>query len=326
MNVFFVIIFTFFSMFIFGQSSDTVFFDSNWGRMSSYDSLGFYGFKNYDSTGKGMAIYYFGSGELHSHQSEINNIKHGYCTWFYKNGQKMAEGNYNNDLPSGDLIWYTEKGKIDRIGKYEVLDEPFRRVDDTIDIPIVGDVTISQPEYKELYRGYKNKLEIGFLSNNTFEFGLFCRGCDTIYHVENNRFVVVPGYFRVAYIEVYNIGDTSNYELVHRMPYKVKNIPAPTIYIGHQEEMKEIDGSSERIVVKYPPEIWLDYSYRLKKWNIEIGNKRFVGNGDKITKEVQSQIKKMRVGQKINLTVTIIGENNEELIIETFFLKASQRK
>jgi len=98
-------------LFSFSQSElDTVFFNENWTRTSNMDSASFYGFKDYDTNNVGLATYYYSTGELHSKQNEINNLKEGHCIWYHKNGKKWAEGNYKFDKPYGPYFWFDENG------------------------------------------------------------------------------------------------------------------------------------------------------------------------------------------------------------------------
>lgn len=96
---------------LFAQSAtDTIFFTNQWNRTNLRKIIAFYGFKDYDSTGRGMATYYFKTGELHSHQEEYKNLKEGHCIWYHKNGLVKCEGDYTNDLPNGIFEWYDENG------------------------------------------------------------------------------------------------------------------------------------------------------------------------------------------------------------------------
>lgn len=183
-------------------------------------------------------------------------------------------------------------------------------------------VTISQPEIIELYRGYKNIIEIGFRSGCEFKIGIACSNSDTVYNVEDNKFIVVPGPTRNAFLEVYKILDDGQYELVSRTEYRVRDLPDPTIYFGAGEQEHPIYWNVSKMYARYSPEIWLNYSYEISNWNIKIGNKNYTGKGNVITSEVQKRIKKMRKGKKIDVKVTVIGENKQERVIETFFTRA----
>lgn len=110
-------------------NNDTLFFAESWNRTDIKDSIAFYGFKNYDNEQKGLAVYYYVTGELHSYQNEKKDLKHGKCTWFYKNGNKRAEGEYHEDKIIGIYVWYNENGEISSTANYGGLEESDEIVD-----------------------------------------------------------------------------------------------------------------------------------------------------------------------------------------------------
>lgn len=68
-----------------------------------------------------MATYYYSTGELHSYQNEKENLKHGECRWFYKNGFPRSVGEYIEDEPVGTFTFYEENDSavVDYIGEYK---------------------------------------------------------------------------------------------------------------------------------------------------------------------------------------------------------------
>jgi TonB family protein len=106
------LLFLFLSPLCFGQKDlDTVFFNEHWDEISSLDTNGFFGFKDYDENNVGPCTYYYGTGELYSHQMEKNHLKEGYCIWYFKSGNVMAEGNYKKDLPINPTQRYKDESR-----------------------------------------------------------------------------------------------------------------------------------------------------------------------------------------------------------------------
>jgi len=106
--------------FVYGQTrKDTIYYTAKWVRTELPKIVAFYGIKEYDENGKGLATYYHKSGVLHSQQMELKDLKEGLCTWFYSNGNKKSEGNYSNDKPVGDQYLYSEKGALSEINTWE---------------------------------------------------------------------------------------------------------------------------------------------------------------------------------------------------------------
>lgn len=106
------------SLFSFSQTAtDTIFFNKDWKRINSTEPVYVYGFKDYNENGAGVGKYYYSSGELHSVQEEVNNVKEGKCIWYYKNGNTWLEGSYKNDNPIDTCYRY---GKLTSFMTYEV--------------------------------------------------------------------------------------------------------------------------------------------------------------------------------------------------------------
>jgi hypothetical protein len=187
-------------------------------------------------------------------------------------------------------------------------------------------ITISQPDFFDLYRGYKNKIEIGYKSGCEFQIAIDCEDCDTVYHLGRNKFVVVPGSTKWGYIEVYKMLNDSNYQLISIKEYVVRNLPTPTIHLGSSYQEDPVHWENARYIYATYDSAALYYHLSISDWTIIIGRRHFSGTGNAVTSEVQERIKKMREGKKIKLSVKVIGENGEEIIIKTFFTKASNKR
>ncbi len=98
---------------------DTIFYTSDWKRTSLKKIVSIYGIKDYDSTGRGLATYYYKNGTLHSRQNEFKDLKDGLCTWYFDNGAIKTEGFYTNDLPNGEMRFYNKEGKLTTKSIYE---------------------------------------------------------------------------------------------------------------------------------------------------------------------------------------------------------------
>lgn len=251
-----IVLFLFFSLNSFGQSSsDTIFYDVNWNRIEGYDSLGFYGFKNYNKSKEGLAIYYYGTGEIHSRQNEIDNLKNGLCIWYHKNGKKSSEGNFRKDKAIGEQLYYNKYGGLDNSLIYNHSDDPnIESYDLTKGLVKDSLISISQPESRELYRKYKNKIEISFNSGCEFKTGITCTYCDTIYNTEKNQFVVIPGPAFHVFIEAYKVLSDSNVEMISRTEYWVRDLPKPIVNYGAASDGDPIFWKETKLFVKYPPE------------------------------------------------------------------------
>lgn len=77
------------------SKSDTIYLDITFKETKDMKTYSFYGFKEYDLNKKGIATYYFKSGELYSIQEQVNGIKHGHCIWYDKSGKIVKDEDYN---------------------------------------------------------------------------------------------------------------------------------------------------------------------------------------------------------------------------------------
>ncbi len=100
--------------------NDTIWYAANWQRTTYSKVKAFYGIKDYDETGRGMATYYYKNGTLHSRQNEFNDLKDGLCIWYYSDGKKSTEAYYKNDTLHGELKKYTELEQLKYMHEYEM--------------------------------------------------------------------------------------------------------------------------------------------------------------------------------------------------------------
>ncbi len=121
MKTILTLIFTLYVLSTFSQTkNDTVWYAANWQRTTYSKVKAFYGIKEYDETGRGMATYYYKNGTLHSHQNEFNDMKDGLCIWYYTDGKKSTEAYYKNDTLHGELKKYTELEQLKYIHLYDM--------------------------------------------------------------------------------------------------------------------------------------------------------------------------------------------------------------
>lgn len=114
-----IILLTFLSFSSFSQTkNDTIYYTTEWRETSLRKVITYYGIKDYDSTGRGIATYYRKNGILFSKENEFNNTKEGMSTWFHDNGIVKIEGNYSNNLPNGEFNYFNKSGQLESIKTY----------------------------------------------------------------------------------------------------------------------------------------------------------------------------------------------------------------
>lgn len=102
------------SMLLFSQTkNDTIFYTSEWKRTTTKSEARYYGFKDLDSTGKGLATYYRISNIIYSVTPVIDTFKlDGKCLWYNSNGTISSEGEYSFGLKNGEFRYYNFEGKM----------------------------------------------------------------------------------------------------------------------------------------------------------------------------------------------------------------------
>lgn len=114
----------FFGLVLFVSGQDTTFYDRNWKRIASIDSIYYYTIYEHDSDSinKATERNYFKSGQI---QSEINYSNFhtkkidGKRKEWYENGQLKKDIDFQNDLFNGELLVYWEDGKLKRHDTYK---------------------------------------------------------------------------------------------------------------------------------------------------------------------------------------------------------------
>jgi len=308
----------------FGQSkSDTTYFDANCNETLNVDSIYFYAFKDYKDTGKRVVHFYYATGELYSEQEKVNNLRDGYSTWYYKNGNKIYEGDYYEGIEIGQHVFYNDQGIISGTPNFTEPNPPSLEELNLIKyLEIDSLVIIQQPAIMpRLYRGYKNEIEIGFRSGCELNVKVVCPSCDTIYKIYDNRYVITPGVSRDAWVEAYEIKENGNYELVCRKEFKVSNIPDPIIYIGTSLKETPVLKYTTMIFTKNSDDSWINSKFKVIDWKLFIGKKTYSGSENIISEESQKKLQKLKDGKRIKLIVNVIGEDNRISKIETYFTR-----
>lgn len=141
------------------SKKDTIFYLENWERTTDRSKAFIYGLKNYNKKKTGLAKYYWvNDGTLHSEQNEKKDKKQGLCTWYYRNGSKLAEGTYKKDVESGRLDWFTASNQRYKVqfykkGKLEHTKHGKVSLEASSNIAGSDDTVIEFPEYIAEFNG-----------------------------------------------------------------------------------------------------------------------------------------------------------------------------
>ncbi len=102
-------------------AQDTLYYTANWTETNYPKVIKYYGIKDYDTNGVGMARYYYTKDNvLFSQQEEANGLKNGICTKYHHGTEiKSTVANYFMDTLHGSLSCYNESGKLYKEEKYD---------------------------------------------------------------------------------------------------------------------------------------------------------------------------------------------------------------
>lgn len=105
-------------LFIFGQKTDTLYYDKNWKECEK-DLAFYYGLKDLDKNYCGIENYYYLTGQKHSLKHIYNGSQHGKAVWWYKNEAKWCEGYYKNGLKDSLWTFWYPTGQMESQGFYK---------------------------------------------------------------------------------------------------------------------------------------------------------------------------------------------------------------
>jgi antitoxin component YwqK of YwqJK toxin-antitoxin module len=113
-----VLLFFMLPIFVFPVTTTVIFIDENCKQVESFEKAAYYREISFDDKGtiiNPVKDYYLSGklrwrGNIDPHTKDFTNTTYfGLCTWYYENGQKKQEGNYDNDLPNGVILsWYED--------------------------------------------------------------------------------------------------------------------------------------------------------------------------------------------------------------------------
>jgi len=106
------------------QRTDTIYYDKNWHETSIKDSILFFRVLTTNRVDKpvGMVRDYYISGALQSENemTSVNpDVMNGLATWYYENGVKAQQGNFNEGKSEGKFLYWDETGCLTRVEWYD---------------------------------------------------------------------------------------------------------------------------------------------------------------------------------------------------------------
>lgn len=187
----------------------------------------------------------------------------------------------------------------------------------------LSQIVVSVDDQNTLYRGYKNRVTIGTMDGRPFDLrvenGMIIY--DTIFVYNQNdepvQYVVnvlSPGSGRKT--KVFFVDPDTGLPF-DTLDFHVKNLPAPSIYLGPLEDGSEAPGGTiraqHRLFAKYPPEIPFNVSFSVISWEVSVNGKekRVAGKGASLTSEARDLIRQAESGDKITFMTITVGTDGK---------------
>ncbi len=198
--------------------------------------------------------------------------------------------------------------------------------------PIKG--LISNVEFKTLYRGYNNRMEL-----------IVCEACDSVFISSSDAeiirkdevtFFVKPNANTRDLILSINCINGKDTTKLWSERYRVQALPKPKVYLGgidinsdfnHVKEMNLF--AQKRFAIRYDMDVHLtNVKFSLTEWSIKVGKNTFTNSNQNITAEFKNAFKKAKKGTAIYFDyVSILGPDGVARKInlnQTYYKKAKR--
>lgn len=183
---------------------------------------------------------------------------------------------------------------------------------------------VSLPEFNILYRGYKNKIEVG-TNNGNSTYRIEAEGLrlerDSVHHYENsngeiidtvlNTYIAKPFSSNVARIIFI---DTLTNDTLGIHKFRVQNLPPPQVYLGTIPSGSIVSAAALRsmtkLFAKYPPEIPLNATFAVSTWELSSTGTPDIsvqGTSARLSDDALKLLRSMNKGDKLVITAKYKG-------------------
>ncbi|OFZ44424.1 MAG: hypothetical protein A3D92_18970 [Bacteroidetes bacterium RIFCSPHIGHO2_02_FULL_44_7] len=177
--------------------------------------------------------------------------------------------------------------------------------------------SIELPELNVLYRGYNNLVRVvasGFESAELNATGATYTKVGDGYHV------VPSGSGRTAQLAVLGRSTDGKTVVLRRTDFRVLNLPDPTLYWGGSKSGGNIPTGDFKLFMKYGPEVPLNASFSVVRWEMACGERPVTGNGNDVSSARQF-ILAIPKGRLISVSTWVRGPDNITRKISGVFTK-----
>src|SRR5690554_8001211 len=135
------------------------------------------------------------------------------------------------------------------------------------------------------FKNYPNSIELGFqgFCEDDFSIEVICNECDSIKSSEKYNYTIYASKSRSIRLEFFaTYGQTDSNVFISATNFYVLPLPDPSVMIGHYfsfQDVKLSDIRNKMFSALYPPDINIGGRFNIDEWRVEIGEKKFKGNG-----------------------------------------------
>ena len=166
---------------------------------------------------------------------------------------------------------------------------------------------VSLPMMNVMYRGYDNVISAS--ASGYPDFKLVGNGINI--SISGTGFIgraITTG--RTASIAIMGINkQTGKSVKLGDFDFRVMNLPRPNLYFGTAGEGESINSNDTRLFAKYGPDIPLNASFQLVKWELSISGfpRTITGSGNILSQDGVNMLRQARSGSMVSVIATVVG-------------------
>lgn len=167
---------------------------------------------------------------------------------------------------------------------------------------------VSLPEMNVLYRGYANKVQA--VASGYPEAKVTGAGVSLAKSGKEGYIGTVNGSGKTASISISGYNKTTKKTVsLGTFTFRVMNLPPPSIYFGAASDGTQASKSETRLFAKYGPEIPLNVSFQVLKWELNVTGapRPAKGTGNTLNADGVSLLKQAKPGSMISFMTEVKG-------------------
>ncbi len=179
--------------------------------------------------------------------------------------------------------------------------------------------TVSLPEMNRMYIGYDNLVEA--VASGYDETVLTAINADL--RKKDGKWIVAPHKVRQCSLVVSGKNTTTGKVVrLGTYTYDVSRLPKPSMYWGSAKEDEKANSREPNLFAKYPPEIPLKATFRIKEWELTMPGLPGAppkGTGGQLNQAALSALRMARPGTRVTFSLKVIDQAGTESLKNATF-------